>query len=209
MSKFNLDTSVDSIAEAIVTLKGAETAKAVLNQGLLDCHKAKVKWAEMRDSLASRLELRGYSGNSLRVTLSTIKWCYEQQVQLETLNLTRMKEYADKGQSKDLATGKPKTVKANGKPKAKGSKAKTEATVDHCGIGMAKAMTQQGFIKFLNVLVYDLNQLADQGIAWGLFMDDGKLDMVRSALAECGYMTQDGAEWKVAIIKESDDEVSE
>ena len=59
MSKFNLDVSMDSIAEAVVTLKGAETAKSALNNGLLECHKAKVKWSEIRDSLAGMLEKRG------------------------------------------------------------------------------------------------------------------------------------------------------
>lgn len=209
MSKFNLNASIASMAEAIVTMRGAETARTILNQGLVDCYKAKIAWSELRDQLATQLELRGLEGGSMRVTLSTIKWCYEEGVQLETFTKSRMVDYANKGQVRDLLTGKPKTIKAKAKKAEKGSKTKTEAVVDHCGIGMAKAMTQQGFIKFLNVLVYDLGQLADQDIDFGLFMDDDKLDMVRNALAECGYMTQDGAEWKVAIIKESDDEISE
>lgn len=206
MSKFNLNASLTAMAEAIVTMKGAESARALFNNELKECQKAKVKWQEMRDGLAGLLEKRGLEGGTLRVTLSTVKWCYEEGVELETFTKSVMTDRANKGLVKDLATGKPKTVKAKAKKDTKGTKAKSEATVDHCGIGMAKAMTQQGFIKFLNVLVYDLNQIADSGIDFGLFLDDDKLDVVRNALAECGYMTRDGAEWKVSIIKESEDE---
>ena len=52
MSKFNLTASIESMAEAIVTMKGAETARILLNHELRECHKAKVKWKEIRDSLA-------------------------------------------------------------------------------------------------------------------------------------------------------------
>jgi len=114
-----------------------------------------------------------------------------------------MKDKGARGATLDLVTGKAKAVKATAKAKAK---AKSEATVDHCGIGMAKAMTQSGFIKFLNSLVYDLYET---DLTFTDLMDDAKLDFVRNALEECGYMVKDGAEWKVAVIKESDDEVSE
>ena len=209
MSKFNLNASVQSMAEAIVTMKGAETARILLNHELRECHKAKIKWSEIRDSLAGMLEQRGLKDGTLRVTLSTIKWCFEEQVELETFTKSVMTERASKGTTKDLITGKPKTIKAKAPQKAKGAKTKAEATVEHCGIGMAKAMGQQGFIKFLNVLVYDLTQIIEADISFSLFLDDDKLDVVRNALAECGYMAKDGAEWKVAIIKESEDEASE
>ena len=210
MSKFNLTASIESMAEAIVTMKGAETARILLNHELRECHKAKVKWTEIRDSLAGMLEKRGLKDGTLRVTLSTIKWCFEQQVELETFTKSVMTERANKGTTKDLITGKPKTVRAKTAKKAdKGNKAKTEAIVEHCGIGMAKAMTQQGFIRFFNVLVNNLEDISDRGIHFSLFLDDDKLDVIRDALVECGYMVKDGAEYKVAVIKEADDEVSE
>ena len=210
MSKFNLSDTLASIAEGIVQMRGAEAGRKLVNDGLKACKQQKLSWDDIRGDMDALLTKRGLEGGAKRVTLSTIKWCYVEGVELETTTKSVMVKRADKGLVSDLLTGKPKTVKDKGQgTKAKGPKAKTEAVVDHCGIGMAKAMTQQGFIKFLNVLVYDLNHLADQGIDFGLFLDDDKLDMVRNALAECGYMTQDGAEWKVAIIKESDDEVSE
>ena len=208
MSKFNLNASLTAMAEAIVTMKGAESARALFNRELKECH-GRVKWQEMRDGLAGLLEKRGLEGGTLRVTLSTIKWCFEEGVELETFTKSVMTDRASKGLVKDLLTGKPKTVKAKTKQTAKGPKTKTEATVEHCGIGMAKAMGQQGFIKFLNVLVYDLTQLIEADIHFSLFLDDDKLDLVRNALAECGYMAKDGAEWKVAIIKESEDEAGE
>ena len=209
MSKFNLTASIESMAEAIVTMKGAETARILLNHELRECHKAKVKWTEIRDSLAGMLEKRGLKDGTLRVTLSTIKWCFEQQVELETFTKSVMTERANKGTTKDLMTGKPKTVKAVTAKKADKGKAKTEAVVEHCGIGMAKAMTQQGFIRFFNVLVSNLEDISDRGIHFSLFLDDDKLDVIRDALVECGYMVKDGAEYKVAVIKEADDEVSE
>lgn len=209
MSKFNLNASLTAMAEAIVTMKGAESARTLFNNELKECQKAKIKWQEMRDGLAGLLEKRGLEGGTLRVTLSTVKWCFEEGVELETFTKSVMTDRANKGLVKDLLTGKPKTVKAKTKKTDKGTKAKTEATVEHCGIGMAKAMTQQGFIKFLNVLVYDLTQVIEAEVNFGIWMDDDKLDLVRNALAECGYMAQDGAEWKVTIIKESEDEASE
>lgn len=203
MSKFN----VNAMAEAIVTLKGGETAKALLNKELKAAKAAKANWVEIRDPLANALEKRGLTDGSLKVTLATVKWCFEQGVELETLTLSRMKDRADKGLVTDLLTGKPKTVKATGKGKgkAKAGKAKAEAVVKHCGYGLADAMGQAGFIKFFDTLVYNLSF----GDYEALALDDLKLDFVRAALVECGYMVQDGAEYKVAIIREADDEAGE
>ena len=207
---FNLGSTVEVMAEAIATMQGAETARILFNNAMGDCAKHKVDWTEIRDKLSGFLEIRGYKDGSLRTTLATVKWCYTNKVQLETFNLTRMKERAEKGTTLDLITGKPTTVKAT-KPKDKGKteKTKSEATVEHCGIGMAKAMTQQGFIKFFNVLVASLSDLEDNGNYVSMWSDDGKLDIVRDALVECGYMTKEGAEYKVAVIKESEDEAGE
>ena len=205
-NKFDLSASVEAMAEAIVTMKGAENARAVLNGELKECHRAKVKWSEIRDKLAKMLELRGLKDGTLRVTLSTNKWCFEEQVELETFTKSVMTARADKGMVKDLISGKAKTVKPKGKKADKGSKAKSETVVEHCGIGMAKAMTQQGFIRFFNHLVSNIEDISDRGIHISLFMDDDKLDIVRDSLVECGYMVKDGAEYKVAVIKESEDE---
>jgi hypothetical protein len=201
--RFDLTSTCEVIAESILTLQSAETAKAILNGALKDALTAKVQWKEIKPELAEAFTVRGVIPQAVYNATSAVKWCFENGVQVDTLNLTRMKDKGARGATLDLVTGKAKAVKATAKAKAK---AKSEAVVDHCGIGMAKAMTQEGFIKFLNTLVWDLGELET---AFADLMDDGKLDFVRSALEDCGYMVRDGAEWKVAVIKESDDEVGE
>jgi hypothetical protein len=198
--RFNLTNTCEVIAESILTLQSAETAKAILNGALKDALIAKVQWKEIKPELAEAFTVRGVIPQAVYNATSAVKWCFENGVQVETLNLTRMKDKGARGATLDLVTGKAKTVKATAKAKAK---AKSEAVVDHCGIGMAKAMAQEGFIKFLNTLVWDLGELET---SFADLMDDGKLDFVRSALEDCGYMVRDGAEWKVAVIKEADDE---
>jgi len=200
---FDLTSTCEVIAESILTLQSAETAKAILNGALKDALVAKVQWKEIKPELAEAFTVRGVIPQAVYNATSAVKWCFENGVQVETLNLTRMKDKGARGATLDLVTGKAKKVKATATTKAK---TKSEAVVDHCGIGMAKAMTQSGFIKFLNSLVYDLYETS---LDFSDLMDDAKLDFVRNALEECGYMVKDGAEWKVAVIKESDDEVSE
>jgi len=201
--RFDLTSTCEVIAESILTLQSAETAKAILNGALKDALIAKVQWKEIKPELAEAFTVRGVIPQAVYNATSAVKWCFENGVQVETLNLTRMKDKGARGATLDLVTGKAKKVKATATTKAK---TKSEAVVDHCGIGMAKAMTQSGFIKFLNSLVYDLYETS---LGFSDLMDDAKLDFVRNALEECGYMVKDGAEWKVAVIKESDDEVSE
>ena len=201
--RFDLTSTCEVIAESILTLQSAETAKAILNGALKDALVAKVQWKEIKPELAEAFTVRGVIPQAVYNATSAVKWCFENGVQVDTLNLTRMKDKGARGATLDLVTGKAKAVKATAKAKAK---AKSEATVDHCGIGMAKAMTQSGFIKFLNSLVYDLYET---DLTFSDLMDDAKLDFVRNALEDCGFMIRDGAEWKVAVIKESDDEVSE
>ena len=200
---FDLASKCEVIAESILTLQSTETAKAILNGALTDALVAKVQWKEIKPLLAQAFAVRGVTPQAVYNATSCIKWCFENGVQVETLNLSRMKDKGARGATLDLVTGKPKKVKATATAKAK---TKSEAVVDHCGIGMAKAMSQEGFIKFFNTLVWDLGELET---AFADLMDDGKLDFVRSALEDCGYMVRDGAEWKVAVIKESDDEVGE
>lgn len=192
------------LAEGVILMKSAEAGRALVNAQLRLAKAAKMNWIEIRDEISLALEARGLEGGSHRVTLSTIKWCYNEGAELETLTLSRMKLKADKGLATDLMTGKPLTIKAKAKDKGKGKgKAKTEATVKHCGHGMATAMEQDGFIRFLDTLVYDV--YAEER-DFGALMDDAKLDFVRHALKACGYMVQDGAEWRVAVIKEADNE---
>ena len=202
---FDLASKCEVMAESILTLQSTETAKAILNGALKDALVAKVQWKEIKPELAKAFAVRGVIPQAVYNATSAVKWCFENGVQVDTLNLTRMKDKGARGATLDLVTGKAKAVKATATATAK-AKAKSEATVDHCGIGMAKAMTQSGFIKFLNSLVYDLYET---DLTFTDLMDEAKLDFVRNALEECGYMVKDGAEWKVALLKESDDEVSE
>lgn len=201
--RFDLTSTCEVIAESILTLQSAESAKAILNGALKDALVAKIQWKEIKPELAEAFTVRGVIPQAVYNATSAVKWCFENGVQVDTLNLTRMKDKGARGATLDLVTGKAKAVKAKANAKAK---AKSEATVDHCGIGMAKAMTQSGFIKFLNSLVYDLYETE---LPFTDLMDDAKLDFVRNALEDCGYMIKDGADWKVAVIKESEDEVSE
>ena len=200
---FDLASKCEVIAESILTLQSTEAAKAILNGALTDALVAKVQWKEIKPLLAKAFTVRGVTPQAVYNATSAVKWCFENGVQVETLNLSRMKDKGARGATLDLVTGKPKKVKATATAKAK---TKSEAVVDHCGIGMAKAMSQEGFVKFLNTLVWDLGELET---AFADLMDDAKLDFVRNALEDCGYMVRDGAEWKVAVIKESDDEVGE
>ena len=200
---FDLAAKCEVIAESILTLQSTEAAKAILNGALTDALIAKVQWKEIKPLLAEAFAVRGVTPQAVYNATSAVKWCFENGVQVETLNLSRMKDKGARGATLDLVTNKPKKVKATATANAK---AKSEATVDHCGIGMAKAMTQAGFIKFLNSLVYDLYETE---LTFTDLMDDAKLDFVRNALEDCGFMVKDGAEWKVAVIKVSDDEVSE
>ena len=200
---FDLASKCEVIAESILTLQSTETAKAILNGALKDALIAKVQWEEIKPLLAEAFAVRGVTPQAVYNATSAVKWCFENGVQVETLNLSRMKDKGARGATLDLVTGKPKKVKATATAKAK---TKSEAVVDHCGIGMAKAMTQAGFVKFLNSLVYDLYETE---LTFTDLLDDAKLDFVRNALEDCGYMVKDGAEWKVAVIKESEDEVGE
>ena len=200
--RFDLAAKCEVIAESILTIQSTETAKAILNGALTDALVAKVQWAEIKPLLAQAFAVRGVTPQAVYNATSAVKWCFENGVQVETLNLSRMQDKGARCATLDLVTGKPKKVKAT----TTKAKTKSEATVDHCGIGMAKAMSQEGFVKFLNTLVWDLGELET---AFADLMDDGKLDFVRRALEDCGYMVRDGAEWKVAVIKESDDEVGE
>ena len=81
----------------------------------------------------------------------------------------------------------------------------SDLVVKHCGYGLADAMAQPGFIKFLDTLIYNLSFDGYEALS----LEDLKLDLVRKSLEDCGFMVKDGAEWKVAVIKESDDEVKE
>lgn len=202
--RFDLASKCEVIAESILTLQSAETAKAILNGALKDALIAKVQWKEIKPELAKAFAVRGVTPQAIYNATSAVKWAFENGVEVETLNLSRMKDKGARGATLDLMTGKPKKVKAT--TTATKAKTKSEAVVDHCGIGLAKAMSQEGFIKFINTLVWDLGELET---AFADLMDDGKLDFVRGALEDCGYMVRDGAEWKVAVIKESDDEVGE
>ena len=207
MSKLKVVASVASfnageLAEGIVQMRSAEAGRALVNAQLRLAKQDKMNWVEIRDPISLALEARGLEGGTHRTTLSCIKWCYTEGVQLETTTLSAMKIKADKGVAVDLMTGKPLTIKAKGKAKDK-AKAKTEGTVKHCGHGMAIAMEQDGFIRFLDTLVYDL---LESDLTFADLMDDIKLDFIRNALKDCGYMVKDGAEWKVALIKESDNE---
>lgn len=210
---FNLTACGNAIAEDIITINSAESARASLNKHMAEAYIAKVLWGSAKHEgtlgyvVTDALKQRGLSDNVLRVTLCTVKYCFENGIQLDTMTLSRMKERAAKGLVYDLVTGKPRKVTPNGKGKGgKGGKVKTEKTVVHAGIGILKALESEGFVKWLNHL---LDAAEIRGVD-STSLDEIKLDLVRDTLKECGYAVQDDkGNWCATVIKESDDEVSE
>ena len=110
--RFDLTSTCEVIAESILTIQSTETAKAILNGALKDALVAKVQWKEIKPELAEAFTVRGVTPQAVYNATSTIKWCFENGVQVETLNLSRMKDKGARGATLDLVTGKPKKVKA-------------------------------------------------------------------------------------------------
>lgn len=205
-NEFNLAACGQAIAEDIIAVNGAETARASLNKHMAEAYIAKALWGSAKHEntlgyvVTDALKARGLSDNVLRVTLCTVKYCFENGIQLDTMTLSRMKERASKGLVYDLVTGKPKTIKTKSKTPGK---AKTEKTVVHCGIGILKALESEGFVKWFNHL---LDAAEIRGVD-SASLDEIKLDLVRDTLRECGYATQDDmGDWVATVIKESDNE---
>ena len=208
-NEFDLAACGLAIAEDIITLNSAESARANLNKHMAEAYIAKALWGSAKHEgtlgcvVTAALKQRGLADNVLRVTLCTVKYCYENGVQLDTMTLSRMKERAEKGLVYDLVSGKPKTIKAKSKTPGK---AKTEKTVTHCGIGILKAIESDGFVKWLN---HFMNRMETSGID-SSDMDEIKLDLVRDTLKECGFAVQDDkGNWCATVIKESDNEDEE
>ena len=203
---FDLTACGNAIAEDIIALNGAESARASLNKHMAEAYTAKVLWGSAKHEgtlgyvVTDALKQRGLADNVLRVTLCTVKYCFENGIQLDTMTLSRMKERAAKGLVYDLVSGKPKTIKAKSKTPGK---AKTEKTVVHAGIGILKALESEGFVKWFNHL---LDAAEIRGVD-SSSLDEVKLDLVRDTLKECGYAVQDEkGDWCATVIKESDNE---
>ena len=207
---FDVAACGNVVAESIGLMTSGEVAKALMNDALKSAYIAKVVWGKksseegtLAHAIRRGLELRGLSPDSLKPSLSTIKWCFENGIQVNTLNAGRMKDQAAKGLAFDLVTGKPKTIKAKGKS---APRAKAEATIKHCGFGLLAALEAEGFgkwvIHFLNVMDikgHDSTDLVE------LIMDDA-----RQALKDCGFATQnDKGDLVATVIKESDNEADE
>ena len=208
-NEFDLTACGNAIAEDIITLNSAESARANLNKHMAEAYIAKALWGSAKHEgtlgyiVTDALKQRGLADNVLRVTLCTVKYCFENGIQLDTMTLSRMKERAEKGLVYDLVSGKPKTIKAKGK---KSGKAKTEKTVTHCGIGILKAIESEGFVKWLN---HFMDAAEIRGVD-STSLDEIKLDLVRDTLKECGFAVQDDkGNWCAAVIKESDNEEDE
>lgn len=203
---FDLTACGNAIAEDIITLNSAESARASLNKHMAEAYINKALWGSAKHEgtlghiVTAALKQRGLSDNVLRVTLCTVKYCFENGIQLDTMTLSRMKERAAKGLVYDLVSGKPKTIKAKSKTPGKG---KTEKTVVHAGIGILKALESEGFVNWLN---HFMDAAEIRGVD-STSMDEIKLDLVRDTLKECGYAVQDEkGDWVATVIKESDNE---
>lgn len=209
---FDLTACGNAIAEDIITINSAETARASLNKHMAEAYINKALWGSAKHEgtlgyvVTEALKQRGLADNVLRVTLCTVKYCFDNGIQLDTMTLSRMKLLAEKGNAVDLITGKPRKVAPKGKGKGKGGKVKTEKTVVHAGIGILKALESEGFVKWFNHL---LDAAEIRGVD-SSSLDEVKLDLVRDTLKECGYAVQDEkGDWCATVIKESDDEAGE
>jgi len=205
-ASFDVTACGNHIVEDLVTLKGAEAARDSLNRHLGEALANKAVWGSQKTDgslgqvVGAGLIKRGLTDGSVRTTLATVKWCFENAVRVDTLTLSAMKERAAKGLVSDLITGKAKTVKA--KPSKKAGRAKTQKTVDHCGHGMLKALEQEGFIKWLN---HFMDAADIRGID-STDVDEIKLDLVRDTLIECGFAVQEEKGIVATVILESDNE---
>lgn len=209
---FNLVMCASAIAEAIVGLNGAQGHKDALNGALRQAKQEGIKWGSQRSkdegSLAFEIgksfAARGCSLDTVKVTLATVKWAFENGVEVSTLTLSRLKTQAEKGAAFDLITGKPKTIKS-GKGKQAG-KTKTEATVKHCGYGLLAALEQDGFAKWVE---HFFSKAEIMGIDSTSDVEE-MLNLVRGSLIDCGYATtNDKDETVVKVIAVSDNESEE
>ena len=201
---FDLTACGNAIAEHIITINSAESARASLNKHMADAYINKALWGSAKHEgtlgfiVTAALKQRGLSDNVLRVTLCTVKYCFENGIQLDTMTLSRMKERAGKGLVYDLVSGKPKTIKAKSKTPGK---AKIEKTVVHAGIGILVALESEGFVKWLN---HFMDNMDIRGVD-STSLDEIKLDLVRDTLRECGYAKQnEKGDWVATVIEESD-----
>ena len=209
---FSLTLCASAIAEAIVGLNGAQGHKDALNGALRQAKQAGVKWGSQRPkdegslayAIGQSFADRGMTVDTVKVTLATVKWAFENGVEVSTLTLSRLKTQAEKGAAFDLLTGKPKTVKS-GKGKGAG-KTKTESVVKHCGYGLLAALEQDGFEKWV---FHFLNKGEMMGID-STSDSEEVIDLVRSSLIDCGYATvNDKDETVVKVIAVSDNESEE
>lgn len=211
--KFDLMQCGAELAEDIIRIQDAESARASLNKHLGEAYAAGVKWGRATQEgtlgavLTDALKKRGLADNTLRVTLCTLKFCFENKVRVESMTLSRMKTIAEKGGVVDLITGEPKKVKVDsGKGKGKGKAPKTEKVVRHVGYHMLAAVESEGFLKWLN---HFMDAMDIRGID-STDIDDMKLSLVRDTLKECGFASvNDKGEFTVTLIKASDDEADD
>lgn len=207
---FNLVMCASAIAEAIVGLNGAQGHKDALNGALRQAKTEGVKWGSQRPKdegslafeIGKAIATRGCTVDTVKVTLCTVKWCFDNGVEMTTTTLSAMKRYAEKGAVNDLLTGKPKTIKSTGKGKQAG-KTKTEPTVKHCGYGLLTAMEQDGFAKWVT---HFFDKAEIMGIDSTSDVEE-MLSLVRGSLIDCGYATvNDKDEIVVKVIAVSDNE---
>jgi hypothetical protein len=205
---FNLDLCANKIADSAVILAGASQARNVLNQGLKDAIVAKMTWGRvgkdgtMAPAIHAALIARGVKEQSATQMLTAIKFAFENGIELTDMDSKRFKDSVKANGGIDLFTGKVKKVKG-AKPSSKAGKTKTEATVQHCGYGLLKALEQDGFIKWLN---HFIDSLEIRGVD-STDIDELKLDLVRDTLVECNYASvNDKGDMVVTIIKVSDNE---
>ena len=206
---FDRSKVMDAIAESVIGIGGVQAHKDNLNSALRAAKAEGLKWGRadrpdtMAADIAGFIRKRSANPDSLKVTLCTVKWCYENSVVLTTTTLSAMKKYAAKGAVDDLMTGKPKKIAAKGS--SKGKAAKVQATVKHCGYGILQATEQAGFVKWLNHFFDKAEMMGVDSTS----ADEEKLDLVRSTLVDCGYAIMEDGEFKVKTINVSDDEVAD
>ena len=107
-TSFDRSSCMDAIAESVIGIGSVQGFKVKLNSALRAAKSAKLKWGRadnpdtMAYDIAGAIRKRGANPDTLKVTLCTVKWCYDNEVVLTTTTLSAMKRYAEKARSMTL-----------------------------------------------------------------------------------------------------------
>lgn len=197
------------IGDAVVGMTGFESNRVTLNGALKEAYIAKAIWGQSRNeegSLAQAIWLSweitrpDVTESTKKVDLTVLKKCYTLGIQVECLSSGGMNKRIKDGATYDLISGEKKVIKPKGDKKSKSPK--SEKLVKHCGYGMLAAIEQEGFLKFFNHLLNKMEMMSIDVTD----LDEIKLDCIKSALVDTGFVINGEGGLEVKAIVESDNE---